>query len=48
MPRRTARPLQGGFDRRLAGVEHRGDLGRPEPEHVTQHEHRALKRRQAL
>jgi hypothetical protein len=40
--------LQGALDRRLAGLEHVGDLGGAETEHVTEHERRALAGRQML
>jgi hypothetical protein len=45
---RAAGPLERRLHRGLGGVEHVGDLGRTKAEHVAQHEHRALKRRQAL
>ena len=35
-------------DRLLGGVQHRGGLAGAEPEHVAQHEHRALLRREML
>ena len=45
---RRARAAQQAVDRRLAGLEHLGDLGGAEAEHVAQHEHRALLRREVL
>jgi hypothetical protein len=40
--------LQGALDRGLAGVEHLGDLGVAEAQHVAQHERRSLAGRQVL
>jgi hypothetical protein len=34
--------------RRRGGIEHRGDLNRGEPQHVAEHEHGALARREAM
>ena len=45
---RRARPLQRCFDGCLAGVEHLGDLGCAEAEHVAEHERRPLAGRQVL
>jgi hypothetical protein len=43
-----AGPLQGAVDRRHRGVEQIGDVGRGPGEHLAQHEHRPLSRRQVL
>ena len=40
--------LQGALDRELARFEHLGGLGDAEAEHVAQHQHHALARRQGL
>ena len=45
---RRTRAAQQAVDRRLAGLEHLGDLRGAEAEHVAQHEHRALLRREVL
>jgi hypothetical protein len=42
------RAAQEAVDRGLAGIEHLGDLPGAEAEHVAQHEHRALPRREML
>jgi hypothetical protein len=42
------RAAQEAVDRGLAGIEHLGDLPGAEAEHVAQHEHRALLRREML
>jgi hypothetical protein len=40
--------MQEAIDRRLAGLEHVGDFAGTETEHVAQHEHRSLLRREVL
>ena len=45
---RRPRPLQRTLHRRLRAAQDVGDLGRREAEHVAQHEHAALARRQVL
>ncbi len=45
---RRARAAQQAVDRRLADLEHLGDLRGAVAEHVAQHEHRALLRREML
>jgi hypothetical protein len=47
-PQRRAGALERALDRALAGVEHRGDLGGAEAEHIAEHQRRALAGRQVL